>query len=327
MCCTENKLSFIKTIWPMSGLVDLKKGMCPHLKLVGEHVMKTCIPFLSSALPTDSEPSGAKTESSARLERPSTPRSPLQTDRVQESQLQFLLLCRLASLWAAPGRHTLAYPHGGLALVCWMWTKTGRRWQLAHLLDDYPSALGHKDALVWWGGVRERRGGRAKRQWAQRKRYCWWDMQHKPLPPSSTPSLPFHCRGPAPVPPKVCSMKACFACFLPLSTMGPLSESCLHSDRRVLPLSCADRTEKSRWGLLVQRGHINTGSKDVLTGRHQIVWNSISPIQPLNLRHKHRVSGFLTLRLRLKNVPQSYPAPRWINQGNAWVACIQCSTS
>lgn len=35
----------------------------------------------------------------------------------------------------------------------------------------------------------------------------------------------------------------------------------LNSDRGALPLSCADRPEKSHWVLLVQRGQINTSRK------------------------------------------------------------------
>lgn len=242
--------------------------------------MEACIPFLSTALPTDLEASGAKTECAARLQRPFTLRSPLQTDRVQESKLHLLLsypvgpCCRLASLWAAPGHHTLAYPHSGLATVCWMLTKRGRRWQLADLLDSYPSALGHKDVLVWWGWFKRQERELVKdTEWTDRERYHWGhkaNTEERPLPLFLCPSLPFHNMDPAPAPPKVGSVKAC---FLPFSTMGPFSASCFCSDRGALPPSCADRPAKSCCGLLVQRGHIYTGSKNTLTNRHQIVRN------------------------------------------------------
>lgn len=88
------------------------------------------------------------------------------------------------------------------------------------------------------------------------------NMEHRPLHTTGSPSLPFHNRGPAPALPKVWPMKAH---FLPFSTIGPFSASCSCSDRGVLPLSCADRPAKSRCGLLVQRGHVNTGSKNMLT--------------------------------------------------------------
>lgn len=122
---TENKHSFANTIWPRSASTDLKHK-CPHPMPEGGNMMEARAPFLSTALPTDLEPSGAKTQSTAGLQRPFTSRSPLQTDRIQESfsPLYPVSPCRrLASLWAAPGHHTLAYPHGGLALVCWMLTK------------------------------------------------------------------------------------------------------------------------------------------------------------------------------------------------------------
>lgn len=77
------------------------------------------------------------------------------------------------------------------------------------------------------------------------------------LPLCLPSSLPFHNRGPAPALLNVCSRQACFLLF---STIEPFSARCFCNDRGILPLSCADRPAKSCCGLLVQRGHINTGS-------------------------------------------------------------------
>lgn len=254
--------------------------------------MEPHIPFLSTAFLTDLELKRTKTEYTARLQRLFTPCSPSQTDRVQESKLRFLLSypvgpChRLASLWAAPGQHTLAYPHGGLALVCWMLTKGGRRWQVAHLLDSIPISFGPQRCPGVMGVVEEMREGDGERDrlgWGERyhSRHKA-NMQLRHFYPSLLPSLPFHDRGPAPALSKVQSMKAC---FLPFSTIGLFLASCFCSDRGVLPLSCADKPAKSCCGLLVQRGQINTGTKNTQTNWHQIVralvWQS--PTEMLHL--------------------------------------------
>lgn len=63
---TENKHSFANTIWPRSASTDLKHK-CPHPMPEGGNMMEARAPFLSAALPTDLEPSGAKTQCTARL--------------------------------------------------------------------------------------------------------------------------------------------------------------------------------------------------------------------------------------------------------------------
>lgn len=88
-----------------------KTHSCPHPKQEEQHVMEACIPFLSTYLPTE-----PKQCALPGWKGRSTPWSPLQTDRVQESKLHFLLLypvglCRrLAPLWAAPGAPSISIP-------------------------------------------------------------------------------------------------------------------------------------------------------------------------------------------------------------------------
>lgn len=141
--------------------------------------MEACIPFLSTALPTGLEPSGANTEGTAMLQRPFTPRSPLQTDRVQESNLHFLLSysvgpCRrLASLWAAPGHRTLAYPHGGFGLSFLDVDKERQKVATGPSLGQLPISFEPQRCPGVMGWFKRGEGELMKEpEWTKRERYC-----------------------------------------------------------------------------------------------------------------------------------------------------------
>ncbi len=238
--------------------------------------MEARIPFLSTALPTDLEPSRAKTECTARLQRPFTPRSPLQTDRVKTSFSPLVPgwpLPQIGISMGSPRAPHISIPTRwfGLSLLD---VDKERQKATGPSLGQLPISFGPQrcPGVMGWFKREEMELGK-ETEWTERGRYRWGhkaNMQHRPLHPTWPPSLPFHNRGPATALPKVWSMKAC---FLPFSTIGPFSASCFCSDRGVLPLSCVDRPAKSCCGLLVQRGHVNTGSKNTLTNWHPIVWN------------------------------------------------------
>lgn len=152
-----------------------KTHSCPHPKQEEQHVMEACIPFLSTYLPTE-----PKQCALPGWKGRSTPGHPFKLTGSRSQSFIFSSCIQLASVadWhlhgQPPGHQALAYPHSGLALVCWMLTKRGRRWQIAHLLDGYPSASGHKNVLVWWDWFKtlERDLGKETES-AERERYRW----------------------------------------------------------------------------------------------------------------------------------------------------------
>lgn len=197
----------------------------------------------------------------AKAVHPLVTPSDRQGPRVKASLSHFvpsLALLQIGISMSSPRPPHISIPTQRLALVCWMLTKGGRRWQLAHLLDSYPSALGHKDVLMRCGG-REKGGERVGEREKDIIGRCRWsykeNMQHRPFNPSIPPFFHFttwfllqHYQMSGP-------MKAC---FLPLSTKGPFSASYFCNDWVVLPLSCADRLAQSCCGLLKPRKNTST---------------------------------------------------------------------
>ena len=103
-------------------------------------------PFLSAALPTDLR---SQNRVHSRAEKAVHP--PVTPSKWQGSGVKASFsppphpvgpCSRLASLSAAPGRHTLAYPQSGLASVLDVDKERARRWQRAHLLDSIPISSG-----------------------------------------------------------------------------------------------------------------------------------------------------------------------------------------